>query len=152
MLYDMLEQEHTAFRTIDGLAVLVSKAPLWIWLAQNRNEGDARLFFRSFLQKNAETLKKEPISGLVAEKKTAMVCADMYLKINGSKKLTFTSQELAAYYLPNEKMQSQQVRNITNASGELRLANPNEWLLIKEWIHSFYSETLNTTLPEALVC
>jgi len=148
MLYDMLEQKHTAYKTNDGLAILTPKAPLWIWLAQNLSEGDARLFFRSFLHQHVDILTLEPLVGLVADKKTAMVCADMYSKKTN---VVFDSQDLIAYYLPNGKAWNGNLRNTATPCGELRPATPGEWLLIREWIQSFYLETLNAALPQTSV-
>ena len=140
MLYDMLEQDHEAFKTDDGVAILSPKAPLWLWLAQGRTVDDARLFFSSFLHKNDQRLKTEPLVGLVAEEETAMACASLYAKQTG---YSYSVGELVAYYLPQEAELEK-----PTAKGELRPASLEDFPLIQEWLQAFYAETLHAALPQ----
>lgn len=142
MFYDMLEQEHEAFKSDDGLAVLCPKSPLWIWLAQDRNEADARLFFNSFLQKNASRFASEPLIGLVAEENIALACASEYARQTG---LYYSFNELIAYYLPHDRALAELNKPV---AGELRIAGPAELPLVQEWISAFYTETLNAPPPQ----
>ncbi|MCL2457179.1 MAG: hypothetical protein FWD19_06495, partial [Defluviitaleaceae bacterium] len=68
MCYDMLEQTHFAHKTSNGLAISCPEMPVWLWIKKN-----TRLFFSEFLEKF-----DAPIVGIVAEKKIALECAEIY--------------------------------------------------------------------------
>ena len=137
MCYDMLEQNHDAFKTKNGLAVACPETPLWIWLA---HKNDARLFFDQFLQQN-----ETPLLGIVAEKEIALTCAEIYACQQNRPLDTFSQKELVSYFLPQEKI----LPNKT-ARGELKICTPQEMPLILEWIKNFYKETLRSEIPQTL--
>jgi ribosomal-protein-alanine N-acetyltransferase len=126
MCYDMLEQPHDAFKTKDGFAIACPETPLWVF-------AEERLFFYDFLRQN-----KNPLLGIIAEKKTALACAEIYSRETS---VSFTQKELVAYFLPNEIS----LEKIT-AHGELRPAADSS--LASEWIKKFYEETLDSPPPQ----
>jgi hypothetical protein len=129
MCYDMLAQEHFAYKTSRGLAIVCPETPVWLC-------GDARLFFNKFLDEY-----KNPLIGIVAEKKTAIECAEIYSQRTG---IAFTYKELIAYSLPNEV-------SLVKNFGELRTASAADMPLILEWINAFYAETLDVAFPETAI-
>ena len=146
MFYDMLEQEHIAYKIDLGLAVVCKKAPLWIWLRDGVNESDTRLFFNGFLERFGENLQGEGggdtgLVGLVASKESALICADIY---GGRYGLSYTTREMIGYYLPGKSTIS---LSVPIASGEIRLATPSDMPLVMEWIQRFYAETLEAPAP-----
>ena len=110
---------------------------------------DARLFFRSFLERNTE-----PLIGIVSAKDVAMVCGELYAQENG---LTLATRELIAYYLPRESVLPDEETGAPQGkallypapSGELRQASPSDWQTIIKWIYAFYAETLRAAPPTA---
>ncbi|MCL1884311.1 MAG: GNAT family N-acetyltransferase [Defluviitaleaceae bacterium] len=131
MCYDMLEQNHIAFKTEAGLAIYCEGMPLWIMPLQGLSSTDARLFFEEFLQNFSGELTDELI-GIVAEKDIALACV-------GDKK--FSDKEIIAYYLEKEVF--------CNVSGELRAATASDSGLALGWISDFYAETLHAVLPQS---
>ncbi|MDR0271752.1 MAG: GNAT family N-acetyltransferase [Clostridiales bacterium] len=128
MCYDMLQQEHFAYKTDSGFAIHCRETPLWIMPSRGRESSEARLFFEDFLRRN-----NQPIIGIISEKEIALACAEAYKK-------DYFSSELVAYYLAPEVP-------LKFASYELRLASVAEMPLVLEWINNFYTETLDTAFP-----
>ncbi|MCL2224831.1 MAG: hypothetical protein FWB96_07685, partial [Defluviitaleaceae bacterium] len=145
MCYDMLEQKYIAHKTENGLAIACPQTPLWIWLAQGTTTADARLFFDGFLRQNPP-----PLTGIVAEKKFAIPCAEMYTQTKRREQhntaAAFSQKELISYFLPP----GVSLPSDAPLHGELRPPSPTEMPTILAWINAFYSETLQTSPPQKL--
>ena len=134
MFYDMLEQPHRAFKSKNGLAVACPQMPLWLWLAQGQPT-DVRLFFNDFLRQNTT-----PLIGLVAERDSAKICAEIYATEAG---VSFSQKDLVAYFLPEDAQLP-----YPTAAGELRPACAADMAFIPKWISEFYAEALEFSFAD----
>jgi hypothetical protein len=128
MCYDMLEQEHFAYKKADGIAVVCPEMPVWL---RKNDRKDIGLFFKGFLDEY-----KNPLTGIVAEKETALECAEIYKQRTDA---DFTYKEIIAFYMGEKLAESD--------AFELCPALPADMPLVLEWINAFYAETLNLVLP-----
>jgi len=143
MISFMREQEHIAYTTEFGVAIKSPQLPLWILLHEKKNteqqnlkqkqSENIQLFFNTFLQKYPQCL-----IGLVAEEKTALICAKLYNK-------PFNKRDMAAYYL-KEKIASYTMKEMGDKNIH-PLTQTQDIKLVQKWIHNFYIETLNVAPP-----
>jgi len=136
MVYDMREQENITFKTENGIAILCPETPLWIMLAQGKTMAEAQLFFRAAMPHFGA-----PLIGLVAERETAITCADIYLAEKKSARCR--QKEIVSRYLPPET-----ALQLCRAPGEIRPANTPDMPVILEWLNNFYEETLGISCPK----
>jgi len=132
MINFMHKQEHITYITEFGVAIKSPQLPLWILkrpIDYNNTEHNIQIFFSGFLEKHPE-----PLIGLVADEKTALICAKFYNK-------PFSKREIVAYYLEENikgKIVNSHIRPPTQTQ---------DIKLVQKWIYEFYIETLNVTPP-----
>ena len=137
----MRQQEHIMHSTEIGVAVKCPLLPTWViifkypQLLQN-----TQLFFNDFLQKYPE-----PLIGVVADEKTALICAQVYGK-------PFNKREMVAYYL-NKNINITGYTMGNNRNNGLKICKLTQTQditdikLVQKWIRDFYIETLNVNPP-----
>jgi len=130
MCYDMLHQQHQAYKTEYGLGISCPGTATWLWLAPHKSAQD---FSFDFLKHN--TL---PLTEIVAEHNLALACADAYGK-------PFSQKEMISYFLPQERKLPQII-----SPGELRPPTVAEMPTILEWIDRFYAEALQANLAQVI--
>lgn len=133
MFYDMRGQAGESFVADDrsAIAMYTPGKPLWLWLREGWNAEDLRSFFCGRL-----STQLSPLTGLVAEKGAALLCADWYALRTGA---WYTMREMVAYYLVDLKDHT--------AQGRLRPASGKDADYITDWLSAFYREAFTQDAP-----